>query len=326
MVGQETPEARMEKAEAGQKALYLGEAVSFFLNSKRASGRSEKTLLDYRRKLEAFQKWIASGYPTAHDVPLAEVDVDRLEAYLIHLKERGLADSSRKSHLFVLRSFFGSVSRRLGVPDPCAKLDEVRFHSPTPHRTFLSRREADLLLSSMDKEDPLGARDQAMFSVMIYAGLRIEEVTLLDIPDVVFEKGREEVRVRHGKGNRERRIPMGAKLRRIVRRHLRLRRRDAAGRRLPFDERGPLFTNRDGGRLTTNTVWRTLHEYVRKSGLGKADITPHDLRRTFGTWFLQANPDKPRELAYLMGHSDLSQVMKYALSDEERARAGVAKL
>jgi len=65
---------------------------------------------------------------------------------------------------------------------------------------------------------------------------------------------------------------------------------------------------------------------VRKSGLKKAEIKPHDLRRTFGTWFLQANPGHVRELAELMGHSDLSQVMKYALSDEMRARAGVARL
>ncbi len=50
------------------------------------------------------------------------------------------------------------------------------------------------------------------------------------------------------------------------------------------------------------------------------------VRRTFGTWFLQANPGHVRELAELMGHSDLSQVMKYALSDEKRARAGIAKL
>ena len=323
MVSPETPEARMEKAEAGEKLLYLGEAVNFFLKSKRASGRSEKTLLDYRRKLEAFQKWAAAS---GHDIPLVEIDVDRIEAYLTHLKERGMADSSRKSHLFVLRSFFGSVSRRLGAPDPCAKLDEVRFHSPTPHRAFLSRREAEILLSAMDTDASLGARDQAMFSTMIYAGLRVEEVTLLNVRDVIFEKGREEVRVWRGKGNRERRIPLGAKLRRIVRRHLRLRRRDAAARGLPFDERSPLFTNREGSRLTTNTVRRTLHKYVRKSGLGKTEITPHDLRRTFGTWFLQQNPDKPQELAYLMGHSDLSQVMKYALADEERARDGVAKL
>ncbi len=111
-----------------------------------------------------------------------------------------------------------------------------------------------------------------------------------------------------------------------MRRYLRLRKHEAAQGRIPLDEQGPFFCSREGSRLTTNTVRRTLYKYIRKSGLRKTDLTPHDLRRTFGTWFLQENPDKPRELAYLMGHTDLSQVMKYALSDEKRARAGVAKL
>ena len=82
-----------------------------------------------------------------------------------------------------------------------------------------------------------------------------------------------------------------------------------------------------GERVTENTLRRRLYySWVRKSGIKKADIKPHDLRRTFGTWYLQANPGHVRELAELMGHSDLSQVMKYALSDEQRARAGVGRL
>lgn len=67
-------------------------------------------------------------------------------------------------------------------------------------------------------------------------------------------------------------------------------------------------------------------QVVRHSSIKKQDLKPHDLRCTFGTWFLQANPGHVRELAELMGRSDLSQVMKYALSDEQRARAGVARL
>ena len=55
-------------------------------------------------------------------------------------------------------------------------------------------------------------------------------------------------------------------------------------------------------------------------------MKPHDLRRTFGTWYLQENPGQLIECIELTGHSNLSQVRKYALSDTERARAGVAKL
>ncbi|HET7478091.1 MAG TPA: tyrosine-type recombinase/integrase [Rubrobacteraceae bacterium] len=79
-----------------------------------------------------------------------------------------------------------------------------------------------------------------------------------------------------------------------------------------------------GSRITEGPLRRWLYSWVRESRLKKADVQRHDLRRTFGTWYLQENPGQLIELAELMGHSNLSQVRKYALSDAQRA--GVAKL
>jgi integrase/recombinase XerD len=329
--------------------LYLGNAIHFFLSAKRAGGRSERTVDDYRKKLELFQRWLARriGGEDAVDAPYLHIGADKVEAYVVHLKEeRGMADSSRKNHLAVLRSFFQTISRRLEVPDPTRTLDEVRFHSGAPKRSYLTKREAEILLSSMHKQvtnesntdegslgvpkarrralaGALAARDHAAFSAMIYAGLRIEEATALTLEDLSFTRGEEGVRVAKGKGNKERVVPMSPKLKRSLRRYLKVR--DRLG---PAGETSlaHLFLSEKGSRVTENTLRRRLFFWVRKSGLKKAEIKPHDLRRTFGTWFLQANPGHVRELAELMGHSDLSQVMKYALSDEQRARAGVAKL
>jgi integrase/recombinase XerD len=342
-------QTQIEPVAPASKELYLGDAIHFFLSAKRAGGRSQRTLDDYRKKLELFQRWLAVrlGGEDAVDAPYIYIGADEVEAYMMHLKdERGMADSSRKNHLAVLRSFFQTISRRLEVPDPTRTLDEVRFHSGAPKRSYLTKREAEILLSSMDKQatnvsdteegdfearearkralaGALAARDHASFSAMIYAGLRIEETTALALEDLSFARGEEEVRVARGKGNKERVVPMSPKLRRSLKRYLKVR--DAL---LPSDRPPPphLFLNEKGSRVTENTLRRRLYSWVRKSGLKKADIKPHDLRRTFGTWFLQANPGHVRELAELMGHSDLSQVMKYALSDEERARAGIARL
>lgn len=315
-------ESKMEAAEAGKEPIYLGDAIEFFLRSKRSGGRSEKTVNDYRKKLELFQRWVSSE---DYDIPLEQADADAIEAYVVYLKDgRGMADSSRKNHLDVLRSFFKTVAKRLKVPDPSAELDEVRFYQKAPSRSFLTKREADLLLAAIDEKQPLGARDHALFSTMLYAGLRIEEVTNLEVDDLRLSRGEEEIRVAYGKGNKERRIPVNEKLRRSLRRYLRVR-----DELISAQEESPLphlFLNNKGNRVSENTVRRTLYKYVRKSGIRKTDVKPHDLRRTFATWFLQENPDQARELAELMGHSDLSQVMKYALSDEKRARAGVAKL
>src|SRR5215207_6132735 len=330
--------------------LYLGDAIHFFLSAKRAGGRSERTIDDYRKKLELFQRWLARriGGEDAVDAPYLYIGADEVESYVVYLRdERAMADSSRKNHLAVLRSFFQTLSRRLEVPDPTRTLDEVRFHSSALKRHYLTKREAEILLSSMDKQATnvsdtdegsfgvsearrrelagtvLAARDHAAFSAMIYAGLRIEETTALKVEDLSFSRGEEEVRVARGKGNKERVVPMSPKLKRSLRRYLKLREE-----LVPLGDAPPphLFLSEKGERLTENTLRRRLYSWVRKSGIKKQDVKPHDLRRTFGTWFLQAKPGHVRELAERMGHSDLSQVMKYALSDEQRARAGVAKL
>ena len=342
--------------------LWVGDAVRFFLDAKRAGGRSERTLEDYRKKLELFQRWVAGRYGAERgteevDAPYLYIGADEVEAYVVYLKDtRGMADSSRKNHLSVLRSFFQTISRRLELPDPTRRLDEARFHQKAPARQYLTKREAEILLSTIDKQvasimssekeslpergvvsevsletrrqilaPTLAARDHAAFSVMMYAGLRIEETTSLTVEDVSFSRGEEEIRVARGKGNKERVVPMSPKLKRSLRRYLKVREElsvAGAGESHVLH----VFLNEKGERVTENTLRRRLYSWVRKSGIKKQQLKPHDLRRTFGTWFLQANPGHVRELAELMGHSDLSQVMKYALSDEVRARAGVGRL
>jgi integrase/recombinase XerD len=336
--------------------LWLGDAIRFFLDAKRAGGRSERTIGDYRKKLELFQRWVAGRYGASReteevDAPYLYIGADEVESYVIYLRdERGMADSSRKNHLAVLRSFFQTLSRRMKLPDPTSDLDEVRFHQRSPKRTYLTKREAEMLLSPIAKQVAEGAkaveessgeatgpelarrravaralvaRDHAAFSAMIYAGLRIEETTALTLDALSFSRGEEHIRVAKGKGNKERGVPMSPKLRRSLKRYLKAREDLVPPGQVPLPH---LFLNEKGERVTENTLRRRLYSWVRKSGIKKQDLKPHDLRRTFGTWFLQANPAHVRELAELMGHSDLSQVMKYALSDEQRARAGVAKL
>ncbi len=153
--------------------------------------------------------------------------------------------------------------------------------------------------------------------------MRIEETTALTLADLSFSRGEEEVRVARGKGNKERVVPMSPKLRKSLKRYLRVRDGLVPAGESPSPH---LFLSEKGASVTENTLRRRLYKWVRQSSIKKADIKPHDLRRTFGTWYLQENPGQVRELAELMGHSDLSQVMKYALSDEKRARAGVARL
>ena len=150
-------------AESGQ--LYLGDAIHFFLSAKRAGGRSRRTVEDYRKKLELFQRWVARrlGGEDAVDAPYTDVGADEVEAYVVHLRDgRGMADSSRKNHLAVLKSFFETLRRRLKVGNPFEDLDEVRFRQRAPKRSYLTKREAEMLLSPIARkatEDTMPSND-----------------------------------------------------------------------------------------------------------------------------------------------------------------------
>jgi integrase/recombinase XerD len=242
----------LTEAASADEQLYVGDAIHFFLSAKHAGGRSQRTIDDYRKKLELFQRWVASRYGSERqteevDAPYLYIGPEEVESYVVYLRdERGMSDSSRKNHLAVLRSFFQTLSRRLEVADPTRTLDEVRFHSAAPKRSYLTKREAEILLSSMDRqvthassatEENLGvhearrrtlagalaARDHAAFSAMIYAGLRIEETTALTLEDLTFVRGEEQIRVAKGKGNKERVVPMSPRLKRSLRRYLKVR-------------------------------------------------------------------------------------------------------
>ena len=331
---------------------YLGDAIEFFLSAKRAGGRSPRTIDEYRKKLDLFQRWVAARVAGAGevDVELELVGTDEVEAYAVHMKERGLSDSSRKNHLAVLRSFFDTLHRRIGVNDPTAPLDDVRFHQKAPRRSYLNERDAGMLFSEIEKgaeealrdageagsaEKPrrgrapivleaLALRDHAAFSVMAYAGLRIEEAARLRVEDLSFSRGAEEVVVARGKGDKERGVPMNPRLKKSLKRYLEARGALAAAQ--GGEDPGDLFLNEKGSRVSENTLRRRFYGWVRRTTIRKPGLTPHDLRRTFATRYLQKNPGQHLELAELMGHSDLRQVTKYALVEAERARAGVGRL
>jgi site-specific recombinase XerD len=128
--------------------LYLGDAMRFFLDAKHAGGRSERTTSEYPKKLDFFQRWVARRLEgkEAVDAPVSWIGPDEVEAYVMHMRQRELSDSSIKNHLSEIRSFFDTLSRRLDLPDPTRSLDEVRFHQKAPKRAYLTCREADVLL------------------------------------------------------------------------------------------------------------------------------------------------------------------------------------
>ena len=111
-------------------------------------------------------------------------------------------------------------------------------------------------------------------------------MTALTVEDLSFTRGAEEVHVAWGKGNKERLVPMGPRLRRSLRHYLKARDAlvAAGGPRGEGTESPPHhFVTEKGSRVTEGTLRMRLYSWVSESRLKKADVKPHDLRRTFGT-------------------------------------------
>jgi integrase/recombinase XerC len=159
------------------------------------------------------------------------------------------------------------------------------------------------LLDQATDDTVLGLRNRALFETLYGSGIRVSELTGLNVFDVDFSSGCLRVM---GKGGRERIVPVGAKALDCIQRY-----RDRLFSRTGVDmvSDGPLFLNHRKGRLTSRSVGRILDGLVRKCSLA-VPISPHGIRHSFATHMLDAGADL-RTVQELLGHKCLSTTQKY---------------
>src|SRR5262249_40888104 len=150
---------------------------------------------------------------------------------------------------------------------------------------------------------PLGKRDRAILETLYSAGLRVSELSGLDLADTDLKDG---VVVVRGKGKKERLALLGVPAREAVGKWLPAR---AALLRQTGRETPAVFVNKSGGRLTTRSVGRLLEKYLKRAGLDPR-TTPHTLRHSFATHLLDAGADI-RGVQELLGHASLATTQVY---------------
>lgn len=287
--------------------------IGLFLDSLAGErGVSPHTRAAYGRDLARFHAFLRQeGYPGGVEA----VDARAVRAYLATLHRAGMARASVGRHLACLRSFFRFLCRR-GVLDANPARAVAAPKQGRPLARYLTVDEVDHLLVAVAPQDARGFRDRAIFELLYAAGLRIAELTGLDLDDVDLREGVARVR---GKGNKERIVPVGSRAMAALRAYLE-RRRDlcpsfpmSAGR---ASRNGPaglaphaLFVNGRGGRITPRAVQQALVRYLAAAGLGRK-ITPHGLRHSVATHLLDAGADL-RAIQDFLGHARLSSTQRY---------------
>jgi integrase/recombinase XerC len=218
---------------------------------------------------------------------------------LLHRKNEKVTIARKLS---VLRSFFRHlVRRRLTDDDPTAAILTPKHSRRMP--SYLSVDDMFRLLDQTTDDTVLGLRNRALFETLYGSGIRVSELTGLNVFDVDFSS--DALRV-SGKGGRERIVPVGEEaLNRIQAYRDRLFVRTGIG--MVVD--GPLFLNKNKGRLSSRSVARILEAWIRKCSLA-VPISPHGIRHSFATHMLDAGADL-RTVQELLGHKSLSTTQKY---------------
>jgi len=261
---------------------------------KAEQGVSIHTLRAYSRDLQEFSSFL--------DMKPKDIDYLDIRSYIASLHHRELKKSSISRKLAAVRSFFKYLHREGYVKKNPAKL----VSSPKVPKTLPRFLDIDETFSLMDT--PQGdtfrpTRDKAMLELLYSSGLRVSELTSLDVVDLDMKEYI--VRVK-GKGRKERIVPIGSKAMESLQNYL--------PERISLKKKSPaLFLNNRGGRLTQRSVRRILVNYSRMINL-KGDVGPHTLRHTFATHLLHEGADL-RSIQELLGHSSLSTTQKYTHVD-----------
>jgi integrase/recombinase XerC len=287
----------------------LIDAVSAFVESLSAEkGYSIHTCRAYRRDLEEFTAYLdgneggqASGKRAKTDLGPNGVTSLMIRGYLGYLHQKNQKSSVARK-LSTLRSFFKSlVKKGLISANPAEGLLTPKREKSIP--VYLTVDEIFRLLDSIESDALLAARNRAIFETLYSCGIRVSELTGLNVFDI--DASAATVRV-FGKGGKERVIPIGRKALDAVEGY---RERLRAETGIGSDRNGPIFLNRQRQRLTARSVGRILKQLAVACGIA-TPISPHGLRHTFATHMLDAGADL-RSVQELLGHRNLSTTQKY---------------
>jgi integrase/recombinase XerC len=276
---------------------------------------SEHTVKSYREDLtqavDFFRMRLGNQTPRPE-----QLTTRLLRAHLAWLSEQGYARSTIARRLAAIRSWCRFLCRQGTLPaNPAAGLRGPRPDKSLPH--FVSREDMMRLLQTPPAATPLGVRDRAILETLYSAGLRVSELTGLNIEDVELSDGVAMVR---GKGRKERLALLGPPAVSAIARWL-PQRQNLAGPRAA--DQPALFLNRNGTRLSSRSVGRLLEKYLAQAGLDPR-TSPHTLRHSFATHLLDAGADI-RSVQELLGHRSLATTQVYTHVNTQRLRESYHK-
>ncbi len=269
-------------------------------------GLSQNTLDSYRSDLEQFSSWLEKN-----NLSYIKTSKKEILSYLSFLFQKGLGSKTVARKLSSLKSFFRYLVFKSIIPnDPSSEVETPKLLKSIPKS--ISEKEVEALLAAPDEKTDIGLRDKTMIETLYSCGLRISELTNLELLNLNLRQG--VIRV-IGKGQKERLVPMGDQLIGLLELYISSSRKNLLNKR----HSDFLFLSTRGQKMTRQSFWHRIKHYCLASGFEPDKISPHVLRHAFATHLLNNGADL-RVVQLLLGHSDLNTTQIYTEVARQRLK------
>ncbi|HDK26521.1 MAG TPA: tyrosine recombinase XerC [Candidatus Atribacteria bacterium] len=270
-------------------------------------------MISYKNDLNQLFSFIKE-YKLLRKNGIKYIDHQIMRKFIVYLKEKKYSKRSISRKVSTARSFFKFLHKEEIIEvNPTLNLITPKIDKKLPY--FLYLQEIDKLIETPPRNKLSGIRDRAILEILYGTGIRVSELTNLNIDDIDFN---EKIIKVLGKGSKERILPLSNPVIKAMQEYIEKR---YLFNRNKFDKtinKNALFLNRFGGRLTARSIRRIIIKYIKIAGLNKK-LSPHVLRHSFATHLLGGGADL-RSVQELLGHKSLSTTQIYTHITKERLK------
>jgi integrase/recombinase XerD len=259
-------------------------------------GLSANTISSYRRDLKKYFRYLKNK--GIND--LNKVNHQIMGDFLFSLRKEN-SPSSISRILSTIKNFYRFLLREKIISTNFVELIESpKIEKKIP--SFLDFEEVERLLKAPNLKKTRGIRDRAILEVMYATGMRVSEISSLNLSDVNLEVGF--IRCK-GKGAKERIIPLGKVAQRFLQKYFCEARNKLLGKKTsPY-----LFLAQGGKNLSRQSIWKMIKRMVKKAKI-KKEVSPHTLRHSFATHLLERGADL-RSVQEMLGHASITTTQVY---------------
>ncbi len=250
------------------------------------------------------------------NLSIKDVSSNDLRDFLRHITEMGLGAYSQSRVVSGIKSFFSYlVLENIVAVDPSALLESPKLGMKLPD--VLSEMEMKTLIQSVDLSEPMGERNKAILETLYACGLRVSELTNLQLSDLHFNQ---EIILVTGKGNKQRIIPIGESARKQLLTYIHKVRVCISPRK---EAENIVFLNQRGGKMSRQMVFLIVKKQTKKAGINK-NVSPHTFRHSFATHLIRNGADL-RAVQELLGHVSINTTEIYTHLNDADLRDTILK-